>query len=100
MEPATPSSITIRQQIITLLTDETMGARELSQTLHQSEKEIYAHLQHIGRSLKAEGRLLKIDPAVCLHCGFVFRQRRKPQPPGHCPNCRKTRIRRPRYHID
>ncbi|NLX19405.1 MAG: transcriptional regulator, partial [Desulfobulbus sp.] len=93
-------SITIRQQLMALLTDQTLGARELSQALHQSEKEIYTHLQHIARSLKTEGRSLKIDPAVCLSCGFVFRHRQRPEPPGHCPNCRKTRIRRPQYYID
>ncbi|WP_319585902.1 transcriptional regulator [uncultured Desulfobulbus sp.] len=90
---------TIRQQIIELLAAETLGARELSQELHQSEKEIYAHLEHIERSLKAEGKRLVIEPPVCLGCGFVFEERQRPQPPGHCPRCKKTRIRRPRYRF-
>lgn len=90
---------TIRRRIIDLLAVEPMGARELSQALHQAEKEIYDHLEHIGHTLKAEGRRLVIEPPVCLHCGYVFEDRRRPQPPGHCPRCRKTRIRRPRYAI-
>jgi hypothetical protein len=92
-------SATVRRQIIDLLTAEPLGARELSQEMHQSEKEIYAHLEHIERSLKAEGKRLIIDPPVCLGCGFVFEDRKRPQPPGHCPQCKKTRIRRPRYRI-
>jgi transcriptional regulator len=100
MEPVKEASQpTIRKQIIELLTAETLGARELSQELHQSEKEIYAHLKHIEHSLKAEGKRLVIEPSICLGCGFVFEERKRPQPPGHCPRCRKTRIRRPRYAI-
>lgn len=90
---------TIRQQMIRLLTAEPLGVRELSQELHQSEKEIYAHLEHISRSLKAEGKRLIIEPPVCLSCGFIFERRTRPQPPGHCPECKKTHIRRPRYRI-
>lgn len=90
---------TIRRQIIALLDAGPCGVRELSQELHVSEREIYAHLAHIERSLKAEGRRLSIEPAVCLSCGFVFTERRRPAPPGHCPRCRRTHIRRPEFHI-
>ncbi len=90
---------TIRRQIIQLLSAAPLGVRELSQELHQSEKEIYVHLEHIGRSLKAEGKRLIIEPPACLSCGFVFEGRTRPQPPGHCPRCKKTHIRRPRYGI-
>jgi hypothetical protein len=90
---------TIRRQLIELLSAGTCGVRELSQELHQSEKEIYDHLEHIERSLKASGKRLVIEPSACLSCGFVFEHRTRPQPPGHCPQCKKTRIRRPRYAI-
>ena len=82
-----------------LLSAGTCGVRELSQELHQSEKEIYEHLQHIERSLHPGGKRLVIEPPVCLACGFVFTGRTRPQPPGHCPQCKKTHIRRPRYTI-
>lgn len=90
---------TIRRQLIALLSAGTCGVRELSQELHQSEKEIYDHLQHIDRTLSTGGKRLVIEPPVCLACGFVFEKRTRPQPPGHCPQCKKTRIRRPRYAI-
>jgi len=95
-EETTP---TIRKQLIELLSAGSCGVRELSQELHQSEKEIYDHLGHIERTLKAGGKQLVIEPAICLGCGFVFAHRTRPQPPGHCPQCKKTRIRRPRYAI-
>lgn len=90
---------TTRQHLIDLLSAGSCGARELSQLLHQSEKEIYDHLQHIERSLKPGGKRLVIEPSICLSCNFVFADRKRPQPPGHCPHCRKTHIRRPRYAI-
>lgn len=100
MDPITETpGQTIRRQLIELLDAATWGVRELSQELHQSEKEIYDHLRHIERSLKPGGKRLVIEPSVCLACGFVFEERRRPQPPGHCPQCKKTRIRRPRYAI-
>jgi predicted Zn-ribbon and HTH transcriptional regulator len=89
----------IRRQLIELLGEGPCGVRELSQELHQSEREIYDHLLHIERTLKAEGRRLVIEPPVCMSCGFVFEKRTRPQPPGHCPRCKKTHIRRPRYGI-
>lgn len=85
--------------MIDLLTKGKYGARDLSQELHQSEKEIYAHLRHIKRTLKANGQQLVIEPAQCLHCGFVFTDRNRPQPPSRCPRCKKTHIRRPSYTV-
>ncbi len=98
MEPIKETP-TIRKQLIERLSAGTCGVRELSQELHQSEKELYAHLEHIERTLKSGGKRLVIEPAVCLSCGFLFEHRTRPQPPGHCPQCKKTRIRRPRYTI-
>lgn len=89
----------IRRQLIELLGEGPQGVRELSQELHQSEREIYEHLVHVERTLRAEGRRLVIEPPVCLSCGFVFEKRARPQPPGRCPRCKKTHIRRPRYGI-
>jgi predicted Zn-ribbon and HTH transcriptional regulator len=42
---------------------------------------------------------LVIEPPVCQSCGFIFTERTRPQPPGRCPQCKKTHIRRPRYAI-
>ena len=73
--------------------------RELSQALHQSEREIYAHLAHIGQTAQTRGHRLLIDPPCCLACGYLFKDRKRVTPPGHCPECRGTRFSRPRYHL-
>lgn len=90
---------TIRQQIIDMLLTEQLGARELSQALHIREKEVYEHFSSISKTLSASGKKLVVDPPVCLNCGFIFRDRKRFHPPGHCPKCKKTHIQRPLFSI-
>jgi predicted Zn-ribbon and HTH transcriptional regulator len=61
---------TIRQQMIVLLTEREMSARELSQAIGIREKEVYEHLPHIARSVAVQKQKLIIQPAQCLGCGY------------------------------
>ncbi len=90
---------TIRQEIIALLSDGQFGAKSISQTLRLSEKEVYEHLFHINRTLKSHNRKLKIIPARCLDCGFVFESRYRYTAPGKCPRCKAEHIHDPEYSI-
>ncbi len=91
---------TIRQRMMELLRRPEGGdVREHSQALHLPEREVYDHLGHLARSLKSQGMRLEVEPARCLDCGFVFRKRTKLTPPGHCPQCRRSHLQRPRYRI-
>lgn len=95
----TMENMTVRQQIRELLGAGPISAREISQEVHISEKEVYEHLEHLQRSLAASNKTLQLHPPVCLHCGYVFHERKRLKPPGNCPKCRNTRIRRPLYSI-
>ena len=90
---------TLRQQIIELLTDGEMDARELSREVGIKEKEVYEHLTHISRSLEAKGRKLYIRPSECLKCGYVFKDRKRFTRPGRCPRCKKSHLQSPGFHI-
>ncbi|MBW1840668.1 MAG: ArsR family transcriptional regulator [Deltaproteobacteria bacterium] len=90
---------TIRQQIINLLREEDMTARDLSRALRIREKEVYEHLPHAERSVKNSNKRLTIDPAECLACGYVFKDRRRFTTPGRCPRCKGERIEHPMYRI-
>jgi len=90
---------TIRKQIIDLMAHGEWDARGLSQTLGIREKEVYAHLPHILRTLTAMGKTLKIIPAQCVACGYEFSARQKPSRPGRCPKCRQERIDSPRFKV-
>jgi hypothetical protein len=89
---------TIRQQIIQLLTEETLSARDLSQALRISEREVYGHLAHVAQSVASDQKLV-IEPAVCQRCGFLFRKRERWRKPSKCPKCRGEFISGPRFTI-
>jgi predicted Zn-ribbon and HTH transcriptional regulator len=60
---------TIRKEIILLLVDKEMNAKEISSVVGIGEKEVYTHLSHIARSVKHQRKKLIIKPAECLGCG-------------------------------
>ena len=90
----------IRREIMALLSEGEYGAMDISKIIRISEKEVYEHLDHIGRSLKSQKMKLKITPAVCLECGFKFEGRNRFTSPGKCPKCRGEHIQDPKYGIE
>jgi len=91
---------TLRQALIEILTQAAYDARELSRLLGIPEKDVYGHLAHVARSLAARGGRLRVIPARCLGCGFIFRERQRLTRPGRCPRCRKTHIQSPLYRVE
>ena len=91
---------TIRQQIIELLGTDRFTARDLSQAVSITEKEVMAHLQHIERSVRYQGKKLVEAPHQCLSCGFVFDRRNRFSRPGRCPKCRNSHIRTAIYWLE
>lgn len=85
--------------MIELLSKEVLSARDLSQMLRIQEKEVYAHLSHIARSVVSQTRRLVVIPSQCLVCGYVFDKRKRFTRPGRCPCCKGERIKQPRYQI-
>ncbi len=83
---------TIREQMIQSLEAEPMTVRDLSKTLHISEKEFYSHLPSIEKSIRHQKKQIKITPYHCLSCGFEFKDRKTFKKPGKCPKCRQSRI--------
>lgn len=96
---AETGEMTPRQKIDRLLREGVYSCRELSQAVHQSEKEVLDHLEHLRASARARGLRLLIEPAVCRHCGFTFAKRTRLAKPGRCPECRRTGIEPPLYRI-
>ena len=66
---------TIRQQIFELLAREAASAREISQEVGISEKEVPGHLNHLAKTARQMGKRLELLPFACLDCGFVFQKR-------------------------
>lgn len=89
---------TIRKEIISVLEGRTLSAKEISGEVGVSEKEVYEHLQHILKTHKRD-YALKISPAECKKCSFVFRKRDKLKKPGRCPICRSESILDPFFSL-
>jgi predicted Zn-ribbon and HTH transcriptional regulator len=89
----------LRQAIIKLLRKREMSARELSQMLSLPEKEVYDHMPHIKKSIKASGKELVIIQSRCLKCGFEFKDRKRLSPPSRCPICKEEHISDPVFRI-
>jgi hypothetical protein len=90
---------TLRQAMILLLETGQVSARDLSKALKIQEKQVYDHLAHIERTLKAKGRKLVISPSKCSSCDYVFSDRKKFARPGRCPECKRSHISAPEYLI-
>jgi transcriptional regulator len=100
--PAAPATReeTVRRQLIEVLHGRPLSAREISGEIGIPEKEVGRHLEHIRRSLHGRGEKLKIIPAACRRCGFIFSRRERPERPGRCPVCRGESILDPRFLIE
>jgi transcriptional regulator len=90
--------LTQRQKIMELLSEGFFTLQGLSIELHMSVKDLLLHLPHVKKSIRPPYRFV-IDPAECLICGYVFKDRVKLHSPGKSPRCRETRIKGPAYHI-
>jgi hypothetical protein len=76
-----------------------LTAKDLSALVGISEKDVAGHLEHLEKSLKAQGLRLEVLPASCIGCGFRFKDRRRLTRPGACPECRSTRIDPPAFRV-
>jgi predicted Zn-ribbon and HTH transcriptional regulator len=91
---------TIRHRLAEVLSEGDHDAHELSVRTGISEKDVTHHLEHLERSLRARGQKLRLSPARCAGCGFVFRERRRLGKPSACPRCRSTHIDPPRFGLE
>jgi predicted Zn-ribbon and HTH transcriptional regulator len=89
-----------RARIASVLREELVTARELSQRVGVSEKDVTLHLEHLARSARHAGERMVVAPAGCLGCGFAFEDRERFSKPGRCPRCRGTHISPPRFALD
>ena len=87
--------MTLRKEIIELLSVEELTARDISQAVHIPEKEVYVHLTHIQRTLRGA---FGIKPAQCLACGFEFKKRKAVRCPSRCPLCKSEHIQEPVFY--
>ena len=92
---------TSRQRIVEILRREEMSFEELRRELDVPGRLLEDDLRHVEKSLRRGSERLRVDPARCRACGFVFKDRvsRHLHAPSRCPSCRSERISEPRFRI-
>lgn len=94
--------MTRRQRIIKLLEERDYSISELATTLEMrgkgTKKTLLEDLKAISKTLKREGKVLLIQPAMCRNCGFTFKPEIKL--PSRCPECHSSWIDEPRFKIE
>jgi len=90
---------TVRRRILSLLSDQSLTARQISAEVGIPEREVYAHVPHVKRTVDRLGGRLAVTPAECRQCGYVFRKRERPNRPGRCPVCRGESISDPLFAV-
>lgn len=99
--PPPERTATVRTRIREALADgHSVTLKELSGLVGVSERDLPGHLEHLAKSVEADGRTLVLEPARCIACGFTFEGRQRFTRPGKCPDCRGSRISPPRVHLD
>lgn len=88
---------TRREEIISLLKDDKWSAQELANFFKVELWEITEDLKHVGKTVYPK---LKMKPALCKQCGFVFKDRGKIKKPSKCPKCKHESIEAPMFWID
>lgn len=91
--------LSLRQELIALLRAAPMDLRDLATALDIQEADAADHLQHVARSLRAQGVRLQTAPAYCRLCDYEFRKRERFTRPGRCPRCKGGRIQGAVYRI-
>lgn len=99
--PVPAPALTIRQQLMQLLSGARHSARDLAALVGAPERQVEEHLAHVVRSLaRDKTRRFRLDPSYCHDCGFTFRDRTRLTIPSRCPACRSEAIAPPRFGIE
>ncbi|MEM3154183.1 MAG: transcriptional regulator [Candidatus Woesearchaeota archaeon] len=90
--------MTRRQDIIKLLSQQSMTVRELAEWFHTDARDILIDLEHIAQSVRP-ARLV-MEPSTCRGCGFVFKKRERHKRPSKCPECKSEKITEPVFSVE
>jgi len=91
--------MTLRKQLMDVLSREPRSVSRLSREIGLSRAEVEDALRHMIRSARAAGHHIVVVPARCRSCGFTFDENRLTKP-GKCPECRNSRIFEPQISLD
>ena len=87
-----------RRQLIDLLAREPRSISSVARELGLPRGDVGDDLRHAIRSARAQGHDVRVIPARCKSCDFVFGDG-KLSKPSRCPACRGSRLFEPMIRI-
>jgi hypothetical protein len=84
---------------VTGMSPDSIAKRLSTREYTVSESEVLEHIEHIRKSLRNEGGILRGQPPKCRECEFE-NFRNMINIPSQCPECRSTSILQPRFKIE
>ena len=75
------------------------GMHDLDSLAQLLELKLTVVEEEVRHAVRSSGRKLRIEPAECEACGFIFRDRTRLSSPSRCPKCRSERITSPRFTL-
>jgi transcriptional regulator len=87
-----------RKHLIDLLSHDPRSISSLARELGASRSDLEDDLRHAIRSARAQGHIVRVIPARCKSCDFVFDDD-KLSKPSRCPACKGTRLFEPMLQI-
>jgi predicted Zn-ribbon and HTH transcriptional regulator len=90
--------MTRRRHLIELLSHEPRSVSSLARELGMTRGDVEDDLRHAIRSARAQGHDVRVIPARCKSCDFVFGEE-KLSKPSRCPACKGTRLFEALLHV-
>ncbi|MBW3017363.1 hypothetical protein KY316_03235, partial [Candidatus Woesearchaeota archaeon] len=90
---------TRREEIFELLKKGRMSAQDIANMFGCILSDIEEDLMHLAKSVRPRYEL-RMFPAQCKDCGFVYKERSKVKKPSKCPRCRSESISPPLFKIE
>jgi predicted Zn-ribbon and HTH transcriptional regulator len=87
-----------RKDLIELLLDNPLRVSDIAKLFEVPTRDAVEDLRHLVRTLKKSEYRLKVSPAECHKCGFMFSVEKLAKP-GKCPRCKGTWIAEPCVEI-
>jgi predicted Zn-ribbon and HTH transcriptional regulator len=88
-----------RKHLIDLLSTEPRSVSSLARELGARRGDLEEDIRHAIRSARAQGHRVRVIPARCKSCDFVFGEDKLAKP-SRCPACKGTRLFEPMLQIE
>ena len=92
-------STTTRQRIADYLRERDATPSEIADALDVHVDSVYAHLEHVSRSVEGGDERMLVAPPECADCGFSGFDKPLARP-SKCPSCKSERIEEPVLRVE